>query len=110
MEIETYQKNGVLIIKPLERRLDEGSVLPLKQKLRLLIQQGFNKLLINMEKVDAVDSPIIGALVSGLRSLEGRGEIGLCNLNKNVEYVINLSRLNNIFTIFRTEADSFIQN
>ncbi len=105
MELETYRKNGVLVVKPLEQRLDASAAVPFKEELLKLIDEGNGNILINLENVNFIDSSGLGAIISGLRKVGLKGDIKLCCLSDQVQSLLNLTRLDKILGSFSSEEE-----
>lgn len=99
MNFETESKDGIEVIAPLVRRLDASVVLVFKQEILSMIQQGKSSILLDFNHIDFIDSSCLGALVSILKTLNGRGELALCSLNNNIQGMFKLTRMDRIFTI-----------
>ncbi|MGQ9919937.1 MAG: STAS domain-containing protein [Desulfobacca sp.] len=101
------QKNGTLIIiKPLERRLDADSSRYFKEKMADIIKQGEGRILLNLSEVQFIDSSGLGALLSLLRQLGEQGNLVLCGIAENVMNLFRLTRLNRVFQIYPDEAQA----
>ena len=85
MTTSTRQVDGVTIVELSGRiTLDEGSA-ALRETLKQLIDQGQKRVLLNMSKVQFIDSSGIGELVSAFTSArEQGGDLKLLNLSKKV--------------------------
>ncbi|MFS2223897.1 STAS domain-containing protein [Pantoea sp. B65] len=99
MNFETESRDGVVIIAPLARRLDAAVAMVFKQKVLSAIEQGNSRVLLDFSHIDFIDSSCLGALVSILKNLNGRGELALCGLNDNIRGMFKLTRMDRIFTI-----------
>ncbi|CAI1593525.1 MAG TPA: anti-sigma factor antagonist [Serratia grimesii] len=100
MNFEMYTENGIEIVVPLVRRLDASVALIFKQQVLSVIEQDKkNVLLLDFSHVDFIDSSCLGALVSILKTLNGRGELALCSLNGNIQSMFKLTRMDRIFAI-----------
>jgi len=103
----THHKNGSLVIvKPLERRLDADSSRYFKEKMAEFINQGEAQILLNLSEVQFIDSSGLGALLSLLRQLGEQGNLMLCGIAENVMNLFRLTRLNRVFQIYPDEAQA----
>ncbi|MBD3749161.1 MAG: STAS domain-containing protein [Sphingobacteriales bacterium] len=65
------------------------------------------KLVINLAKVEYMDSSFIGALVAGLKNvLSNQGEMALACIQKDVLALFELTRLDKVFKIYNTEEEA----
>ena len=99
MNFEIQSENGVEVITPLVRRLDASVAALFKQEMLSFIQQGKNCILLDFSHVDFIDSSCLGALVSLLKTLSGRGDLAICSLNNNIQNMFKLTRMDRIFTV-----------
>ncbi len=103
-----------------ERTIDEVTILDLDGSIRLgdeesrlrdtikgLLDAGRNKILLNMEKVDYIDSSGIGALVYSFTTVRRHGgQLKLMNLSDRVQDVLTLTKLLSVFDIFNNEEEA----
>ncbi|MFH1537867.1 MAG: STAS domain-containing protein [bacterium] len=110
IRITTDEKTGVTLLIP-NGSLDLSSHLALKKKVRELIEDGRVKLIIDMSKLDSVDSSGIGTLVGLLNSARSKnGDIRLAGeIQPPVLDTLRLCGLTNVFRIY-TDADRGIQD
>ncbi len=99
MNFETQSVGNILIIKPLSRRLDAAVSAGFKEEVQAMIAQGASNILLDFSQVDFIDSSCLGALVSLLKALHGKGELALCSLNSNIHSMFKLTRMDKVFTI-----------
>lgn len=106
MNFEMHSENGVEIVVPLIRRLDASVALTFKQQVLEVIGQNNKNVLLDFSHVDFIDSSCLGALVSILKSLNGKGELVLCSLNSNIHNLFQLTRMDRIFSIKDNRQDA----
>lgn len=99
MNFDIQCEDGIDIIAPLVRRLDASVAVVFKQEILSFIEQGKHNILLDFSHIDFIDSSCLGALVSILKTLNGRGELGLCSLNSNIQHMFKLTRMDRIFKI-----------
>ena len=101
MQIHKQQVGAVLVITPQEDRLDASVAGNFKGFMVDVINQGKHKLVLNLERVDFVDSSGLTAIVSTLKSLGlAGGEMVVCGIKNNVAALFKLTRLDKIFKVF----------
>jgi anti-sigma B factor antagonist len=84
--------------------LAEGTGL-LRATVRNFIEQGYTRILLNLEQVDFIDSAGLGELVRTQTTLRGcGGQLKLVNPNRNVHHLLRITKLDRIFDI---AADEF---
>ncbi|MGL4381512.1 MAG: STAS domain-containing protein [Vibrio sp.] len=106
MNFEMYREEGVEIVVPVSRRLDASVALAFKQQVLAVVEQNNHSVLLDFSHVDFIDSSCLGALVSILKSLNGKGELVLCSLNSNILNLFKLTRMDRIFSIKDNRHDA----
>jgi len=107
LEIEPREREGIHILE-LNGRITMGEeVTAFRQKLKDLAQIADAKVILNMQRIDYVDSTGLGAIVMGSSAVRATGGIiKLVNLNRrNVELLV-ATKLATIFEIFNDEQDA----
>jgi len=107
MRCTSRQVDGVTILDIVGRiTLGEGNVL-LRDIVREHIEKGNNRLLINLEEVEYVDSSGVGELVSSFtKTRKAGGHIKLMKLNKKVRELLEATHLDRVFEIHHDEASA----
>ena len=101
MQIHKQQVGAVLVVTPQEDRLDASVAGTFKGFMVDVINQGGQKVVLNLERVDFVDSSGLTAIVSTLKSLAlAGGEMVVCGIKNNVAALLKLTRLDKIFKVF----------
>jgi anti-sigma B factor antagonist len=102
----TCREAGAITIVDLSGRisLGEGSAL-LRKTIRDLLENGQNRILLNLGDVNYIDSSGIGELVSGFTAVRNRsGELKLLNLTKKVNDLLQLTKLFTVFDVYTDES------
>ena len=106
-EISTREREGVTILD-LDGRLTVGQgASALRDAVSQLVADGRKSIVLNMARVDYVDSTGLGALVMCATSLRKTGgSVKLVNLNRrNIELLV-MTKLATVFEIFTDEQDA----
>lgn len=106
MQIEGKKVNNLLIVTPLEKRLDASAAADFKGKIVDWINSGNNRIVLDLSRVDFIDSSGLGAIVSCLKTLGGSGDLAICGIQETVMSLFQLTRMNRVFQIFPTEAEA----
>ncbi len=107
LEIQQREREGIIILD-LDGRITVGEEASrLRELLRELAAAGKTRVILNLEKVDYIDSTGLGALVVGYTSLrKAGGVLKLANLSRrNIELLI-FTKLETVFEIFDSELDA----
>ncbi len=106
--IETLSRSGYLLvkIKIKEANLDVSD--QFKTEMFSLIDQGKTNLMVSFSEVAYVDSSFLGALVSTLKyAMSKQGDVSVVDLNKDINNLFSLIRMNKVFKVYNTEPDVF---
>ncbi len=104
----TERRNGPVTVLDLSGniRLGEGNI-ELHNILRLLVEKGERKVLLNLANVTYIDSSGLGELVAGYTTLQKNGgELKLLNLTERVNELMVITKLLTVFDVFENEADA----
>lgn len=107
LEIKEREREGVTIID-LDGRITLGPEIgSLREKIQALAASGGGRVILNLAKVDYIDSTGLGGLVICYTTLKKAGGIlKLLNLNRrNIELLL-LTKLTTVFELFDDEQDA----
>jgi len=107
MKIEERALENVVVLD-LKGKLTigEGDVL-LKETVQKLMDQGHNKLLLNLEDVPYVDSAGLGEIVRTYTTVSRQGgSLKLLNLTKRITDLLAITKLLTVFDTFESEAEA----
>lgn len=99
MNIDTDRLDDVNIMTPSVRRLDASVAAVFKEAIAREIGVDRKVLIVDFSKIDFIDSSGLGALVSLLKMMNGKGEMMLCALNPGIRNMFTLTRMDRIFRI-----------
>ncbi len=103
MDIQKRFEGDVAILN-LNGRLDLSSAALLKEASKETLGRETGKMLLNMDKVDFINSSGLGALVSILKEVRNNhGTLKLTNLAPYVREIFDITQLSNIFEIYPDE-------
>jgi anti-sigma B factor antagonist len=103
MKLNVIRKDGILIINPEVKRIDASIATDFKSKLVDFLDNGDKVIVINLSEVDFIDSSGLGAMVLILRKIGTDGRIKLCKLKESVRSIFELTRLDEVFEIHKSE-------
>lgn len=105
MQVATRQVGDVTVLDISGRiTLGEGNV-ALREVVRDLAEKGHKRVVLNLGKVQYVDSSGVGELVKTHTTLRNQGgQLKLANLNKRVHDLLQMTRLSAVFDIRKDEA------
>jgi len=106
MRIEESRIGEVLVVKPMDRRIDASSAAAFKALLNDRIQGGQQRIVLNLSEVDFIDSTGLGAIVSSLKSMGEFGDLVISNPRETVMSLFRLTRMNRVFQILPSEEEA----
>jgi len=108
MELKETQSGVPVIV--LEGEVDVYTAPQLKLQMIALLEKDAKKVVINLEKVDYLDSTALGVMIGGLKRMrEKGGNISLVCPSPRIRRIFEITGLDRIFDIRNTEecmADS----
>lgn len=105
MSLKTRESGGVRILDLKGKLVLGEAVESLEKTVKGLLEEGHNRLVINLKSVDYVDSAGIGELVaSKKRFVEKKGDVKLLMPTQTVYKVLSMLSLHLIFEIFQDET------
>jgi anti-sigma B factor antagonist len=99
MELDHDLKDGVLVITPAEPRIDAAVAIQFKDLMRSLTQDANGRVVLDLRRVDFVDSSGLGAIVGAMKQMGGQARLELASLTPNVAKVFRLTRMDTVFKI-----------
>lgn len=101
----THRTVETIDIVALAGRLVMADVPQVRQRLLAIVEQGSGKLILDLAEVGFMDSSGLSVLVSVFKAARAKsGEVVLLHLNPTVRSLIELTRLQQVFSIFDDEA------
>jgi len=106
MDIQKRLEGDVAVLC-LQGRLDLTSASSLKEASKEVLAGEAKKMILNMDRVDFINSSGLGALVSILKEVRNsQGNMRLTNLAPYVKEIFDITQLTNIFEIFPDEKQA----
>ena len=96
----------VLVVKPMQQRLDAQEAENSKEYMGKRIQDGHAKIVLDLSRVEFIDSSGLGAIVSSLKMLGGKGSLSLCGIRGTIMTMFKLTRMDRVFPMFVTEEEA----
>ena len=109
LKTATEQNGEILILEPKGSLVGGEETDELRTAVADSVEKGNKKLVIDLGKVNYLNSTAIGALVSAHTSYVNRkGKIVLCNVNKNINNIFVVTKLSMIFQVVDTRTDAVL--
>ena len=105
METKTVESEPPII--ELEGEVDVYTAPQLKQQMISLLESGAKELVVDLSKVDYLDSTALGVLIGGLKRMRERdGNMVLVCPSPRIRRVFEITGLDKIFDIFNSPEDA----
>ncbi len=99
MQLQTQTRPNVISVTVLEDRIDAATAIQFKEKMRDATKDGPQRVVLDLARVQFLDSSGLGAIVAVKKLLGPDRSLELCGLTPTVEKVFRLTRMDKIFTI-----------
>ena len=107
MKINHREENGVVIIEPKGKIMGGPESTALHDLLHELIDQKKSQVIIDLSRVDWMNSTGLGLLISGLTTLrKADGELKLANVTEKIQSLLTITKLITVFKTFDSVEDA----
>jgi anti-sigma B factor antagonist len=101
MKLTYREQNGVVILEPKGKIMGGPDATLLHDQLHEFIDQSKKKVVIDLGKVDWMNSTGLGILISGLTTLRNNGgELKLANVTEKIQSLLTITKLITVFECF----------
>jgi anti-sigma B factor antagonist len=97
--LSVTETDDALLIEVLEHRLDAAVAIAFKDAIRDAIARPGKTVVLDMKRVDFLDSSGLGAVVAAMKMLGPDRKLQLAALSSSVLKVFRLTRMDTVFTI-----------
>lgn len=100
-------ENGIALVEPSGSLVGGDETVDLRAAVAGFVDRNYDKLLIDLSKVNYMNSTAIGVLVSAQTTYSKKGwQVKLCGINKNISNIFVITKLTLVFEVFdkREEA------
>ena len=101
MKLTSREENGVIILEPKGKIMGGPDATMLHDQLHDLIAQDKKKVIIDLSKVEWMNSTGLGILISGLTTLRNNGgELKLARVTDKIKSLLTITKLITVFESF----------
>jgi len=101
MKLTSREENGVIILEPKGKIMGGPDATVLHDQLHDLINQKKKQVVIDLAKVEWMNSTGLGILISGLTTLRNNGgELKLARVTDKIESLLTITKLITVFESF----------
>jgi len=107
MQLDIHEAQGVTVLTPTGRiTMGDGDV-ALRKAVYELLEAGARNILIDLGHVTFIDSFGIGQLIDCYTTVTNQGGLlKLCDLSRRVSSIMQITKLNTVFEVFKSEAEA----
>lgn len=99
-------ERGIAVVGFTRDSLDASSSKVFKEGMKPVIEQ-YQRILLDLEDLQFVDSSGLGAMLSCLRAVHAKGgQLALCGMSKPVRTLFELVRMHRIFDIYPNRGEA----
>ncbi len=96
----TSEDNQIILVKLEGKIIDQTTSQELVRNVTELLSADKNLVILNLEKIEYINSNGLNSLISILTKTRTRGgEVVLCNINEKIEKLLLITKLNSVFNI-----------
>jgi anti-sigma B factor antagonist len=106
MQVDEKQVDGNLVIGILEPRLGADKAESFKQTIGRFLAAGNQRLILDLSRVDFIDSSGLGAILAVRKQLANGRELVICGATDAVASMFKLTRMDRVFPVYRSLEDA----
>jgi anti-sigma B factor antagonist len=107
MKLSTREQDGILILEPKGKIMGGPDASLLNEKLHDYIDRKMNKVVIDLAKVDWMNSTGLGILISSYTTLRNaEGELKLANVTDKIHSLLTITKLVTVFDAYDSVDDA----
>ena len=106
MELSSTTQQNMRIVSVAESRIDAAVAIEFKDAMRVQTDDAPNLIILDLSKVEFIDSSGLGAIVAAMKQLGGSRRLDLAGLTPMVEKVFRLTRMDTIFDLYSSLSEA----
>ena len=106
MKLVSERRGEIIVIRVTEDRIDAAGAIQFKERMREIIAEPSERVVLDMSNVGFLDSSGLGAVVSVMKALGPIRRLELSCLTTTVEKVFRLTRMDSVFIIHKALPES----
>ncbi len=108
MNIHSEIRGDILFLTLTEPRIDAAGAVAFKERVRAAVHGFGGRVILDMSRVEFLDSSGLGALVGVMKMLDGGRRLELAGCGTVVRKVLTLTRMDSVFVLHATAADATV--
>jgi anti-sigma B factor antagonist len=109
MQFDTQQHDRTQIVAVNADRIDAMAAIQFKDSVRELLNTESERMILDLKKVDFIDSSGLGAIVALMKLLAPNCKLELAGLTGTVQKVFRLTRMDSVFTLHEHAQDGLLK-
>lgn len=106
MNIAEHKIGSSIVLEILETRLGADKAMAFKDAVALCFADGPVSLVLDLGKVNFIDSTGLGAILGVLKRMPKGSDLAICGVTSSVFSMFKLTRMDRVFTICKTVDDA----
>lgn len=107
MDIQDRFLSGCVVVDVADEQFGHPKTLLLKSHISHLLKEGHRHIVLNLEKLNMLDSFGLAVLISLLKLCrENAGSLALCNVSESVSRLIAITRVERVLDIYSSESQA----
>ncbi|MEM7254417.1 MAG: STAS domain-containing protein [Pseudomonadota bacterium] len=106
MLIEDKLVDDTLVVKVCETRVDAHNAGEFKGAMAQFVEDGNQRIALDLSEVEFIDSSGLGAIVACLKSVGRDGKFTMFGLRNTTLSMFRLTRMDRVFDIYESEQDA----
>lgn len=107
MQLSEREDNGVAILMPSGKIMGGPDATILREKIHELVKGGKLQVVIDLAKVDWMNSNGLGILISGMTTLrDNNGDLKLANVTEKIQSLLTITKLITVFEAYESVPDA----
>jgi len=102
MELTSEVSGEMQIVRVEDARIDAAVAIRFKDRMREITGSGVPHVILDLSKVEFIDSSGLGAIVAAMKQLGSTRRLDLAGLTPVVDRVFRLTRMETVFTIHKS--------
>lgn len=109
MSLTSSVDDGIQIVKVNTERIDAAMAIQFKEDMRHATDDGPDRVILDLGKVEFIDSSGLGAIVAAMKQLDGARRLDLAGLTPTVDKVFRLTRMDTVFRLYPSLEDAMTE-
>ena len=106
-EYKSSVKSGVHCFYLHGQLIDKGQAMGMLDEAKASAAKGENKILLNIADLKYINSSGLNVLINILTiSRQADGDVAICNVNKKINELLVITKLNSVFNVCKTEEQA----